>query len=232
MMTILGAVCLAACGVLVYAEWKRAASVRVVAKVVASLAFLAVGVVARPAHDTYGAWIVAGLALGVAGDIALLAEGKRAFLAGLGAFLLGHLAYVIAMAQVRSPATWIDTAGIWAMLPVVIAAIALVTLWSRLGSMRIPVIAYVLVIVTMVIGAFALRHVDRALGAPQAALMATIVEPRVPAREMFLAGAVLFFASDLAVARDKFVGTRFSNKLWGLPAYYAGQLLIAWSLSA
>ena len=46
----------------------------------------------------------------------------------------------------------------------------------------------------------------------------------------FLAGAVLFFASDLGVARDKFVAPGFPNRAWGLPAYYAGQLLIAWSL--
>ena len=47
---------------------------------------------------------------------------------------------------------------------------------------------------------------------------------------LLLAGAALFFVSDLAVARDKFVGASFLNRAWGLPAYYAGQLLIAWSL--
>ena len=67
-------------------------------------------------------------------------------------------------------------------------------------------IAYVVAITAMVIGAIALGN------------------PR------FLAGAALFFASDLAVARDKFVAPGFTNRAWGLPAYYAGQLLIAWSL--
>ena len=42
-------------------------------------------------------------------------------------------------------------------------------------------------------------------------------------------GAALYFASDIAVARDRFVGASFANKAWGLPAYYAAQLLIAWS---
>ena len=46
------------------------------------------------------------------------------------------------------------------------------------------------------------------------------------------AGACLFFASDLAVARDRFVARDFTNKLWGLPAYYIGQLLIAWAIAA
>jgi uncharacterized membrane protein YhhN len=45
-------------------------------------------------------------------------------------------------------------------------------------------------------------------------------------------GAALFFASDLAVARNRFVAKAFVNRAWGLPAYYAGQLLIAWSIVA
>ena len=42
-----------------------------------------------------------------------------------------------------------------------------------------------------------------------------------------LAGALGFFASDLAVARQRFVAKSFTNKLWGLPLYYASQLLLA-----
>ena len=40
----------------------------------------------------------------------------------------------------------------------------------------------------------------------------------------------LFFVSDLSVARNRFVAREFSNLVWGLPAYFGGQLLIAWSL--
>ena len=43
-------------------------------------------------------------------------------------------------------------------------------------------------------------------------------------------GAVLFFISDLAVARGRFVADTFTNKAWGLPTYFGGQLLIAWSV--
>ena len=42
-----------------------------------------------------------------------------------------------------------------------------------------------------------------------------------------LLGALAFFVSDLAVARDRFVVKQFSNRLWGLPAYYLGQVLLA-----
>jgi uncharacterized membrane protein YhhN len=46
-----------------------------------------------------------------------------------------------------------------------------------------------------------------------------------------LAGAAGFFASDLAVARERFVAPSFTNKLWGLPLYYASQLLLASTVS-
>jgi uncharacterized membrane protein YhhN len=166
-----------------------------VAKVVASLAFLGVGLLAAPMT-----WLTAGLALGVIGDVALLGKGQRAFLAGLGAFLLGHIAYVVGIAQLH-PALDVR----YAVLPIAVGAGALWQLWPHLGSMKIPVIAYVLVIVAMVVGA-------------------------LPLGGRLALGAVLFFASDLSVARDKFVASTFANKAWGLPAYYAGQLLIAWSL--
>jgi uncharacterized membrane protein YhhN len=51
-----------------------------------------------------------------------------------------------------------------------------------------------------------------------------------PQRCLFLIGAALFFVSDLAVARDKFVDRTVVNRMWGLPTYFAGQLLIAWTL--
>jgi uncharacterized membrane protein YhhN len=223
-LTILSA---AACALLVYAEYRQLARVRVGAKIIASLAFLGVGLIA-PRGGAYGDWIVVGLGLGVVGDIALLGDSKRAFLAGLSAFLLGHVAYVVACAAVDSPQYWLADAWFAAALPVAVAAIALYKLWPRLGSMRVPVIAYVIVIVVMVIGALAVRaeleHRDLVVAMLHHGLS-------FEARDRLAVGAVLFFASDLAVARDKFVGKSFANKAWGLPAYYAGQLCIAWSLA-
>jgi uncharacterized membrane protein YhhN len=40
-------------------------------------------------------------------------------------------------------------------------------------------------------------------------------------------GAVLFYLSDLAVARDRFVAPAFVNRLVGLPLYYGAQVLLA-----
>lgn len=206
-------VCAVACGVLVFAEWRRDSRLRMIAKTIASLAFVAVALLGFR-DSTYARWIVAGLAFGVVGDLALLGRSNRSFLVGLGAFLLGHLSYVVACGEVRSPLDWLTDAHAFVLIPIAVALTALQWLWPRLGSMRIPVIGYMLAIVAMMIGAIA---VARASG--------------LPTRTCLVTGAALFFASDLAVARDKFVEQSFTNRAWGLPAYYAGQLLIAWSVT-
>jgi hypothetical protein len=40
----------------------------------------------------------------------------------------------------------------------------------------------------------------------------------------------MFTASDIAIVRNRFVAPGFVNRLWGLPLYYAAQLIIAWSI--
>jgi uncharacterized membrane protein YhhN len=200
-------ICAIACGALVAAERAGNEVARRAAKLVASLAFVAVGALARTGN-AYGDWMLAGLVLGAIGDVALLGRSRRAFAAGLGAFLLGHLAYIAGIAQRVPPDEWLARAGTLAALPIVAAALVVVTAWRRLGALRVAVIAYAATIATMMIGALAAR-----------------------AEARLAAGAALFFASDLAVARDRFVARSFVNKAWGLPAYYAGQLAIAWSLA-
>ena len=214
-MTIaLTVACAAACAVLVLAEKARMPRVRIASKLVASAAFVLLGVVGL-GETSFAKLVVVGLVLGAIGDAALLGRSARAFLGGLVAFLLGHVAYVVAASALVAPSRWLEAAGIAAAAPIVVGGAALVYLWPRLGSLRVPVIAYVVVIVTMVVAAIA---VVRAHGLPD------------PQRVRFGVGAVLFFASDLAVARDRFVDRAFVNKAWGLPAYYAGQLFIAWSI--
>jgi len=42
--------------------------------------------------------------------------------------------------------------------------------------------------------------------------------------------ALMFAASDVSVARNRFVARKIVNKVWGLPLYYAAQLLFATSI--
>ena len=44
------------------------------------------------------------------------------------------------------------------------------------------------------------------------------------------AGALAFALSDIAVARERFVAPGPINKVWGLPLYYLGQVLLALSV--
>jgi uncharacterized membrane protein YhhN len=218
MISALVLACLAACGVLVGAEYLHLRRVRVIAKLTASAAFVAVGVVAAGlgSRDDVGRLVLAGLALGALGDACLLVDDRRWFLAGLAVFLAGHVAYVVGMAAITPAATWLAAAGAWAALPALTGAIVLAWLWPRLGRMRGPVIGYVITICVMVIAAIA---VARGAAIP------------APNRLRLMLGASLFFVSDLSVARDRFVAREFANKLCGLPAYYAGQLFIAWTLA-
>jgi uncharacterized membrane protein YhhN len=217
--------CVIACVALVVAEARGMATLRITAKPVASAAFVAVGVLALraghagdlvPGRAAFARAIFAGLVLGAIGDACLLATGKRWFLAGLIAFLLGHLAYVAGIAMIEPADRWCGDAGWLAAVPVGAGLLALAGLWPRLGAMRLPVIAYVATISVMVVAAIAAA---RGTALPD------------PHRGRLVVGAGAFFVSDLAVARDRFVAKTFANKLWGLPTYYAGQLLIAWSMA-
>lgn len=202
---------------LLVAEVKSSQRLRYLAKPAASACFVALAMVLadwQSVGSSYAAWIVAGLVFGAGGDVALMFPGQRSFLLGLVSFLLGHAAYVMACTALVPPSAW---AGPMALVPIAAALIVLAYLWPHLGKMRAPVLCYVATIVLMVVGALAVYQLhDKGFTDQQAMLL--------------LVGALLFFASDVAVAKSRFVNAQVWDRLWGLPAYYAGQLLIAWSL--
>ncbi len=217
-------VCISAVASLVAAEIRNDRRGRLMWKPLASAAFCAVPILGG-ALDRDGLghelalWILAGLVLGAAGDIFLMFDSERSFLGGLIAFLLGHVAYVVAFARLVHPQRWIEGAMIAApIFAAIAAAIVLRWLWPRLGAMRGPVIVYVAVISTMLVGGIAAAAHDHVLGARAGWLAA--------------AGAATFYASDLAVAREKFVARDTWNRVIGLPVYYGAQLLIAWSVTS
>jgi len=179
----------------------------VASKAVASASFVALGLLRVDGAGAVGGWIVAGLVLCAVGDLLLLGSG-RSFDLGLLSFLLGHCAYIGAFATALPPSTW------WrpAVVPLALAAAgALRWLWPHLGRRRLPVVAYIVAISVMVWGAVAVVRAG--------ALPATVAP-----------GAILFYLSDLAVARHRFVKAEFLNRGIGLPLYYAGQVLIAMAI--
>lgn len=205
---VLASVLAGAVASLLYAVRIGDRPLEVISKTVASLSFVVVGCVRWSAGDTVGGWLLAGLALCALGDVMLLH--KRAFDIGLSAFLSGHVLYITGFGAAVPLGSW----SLAALLPVVVAAMAAgVWLWPHLGRRRPTVTAYVAVISVMVWGGVSVSW-NHALPWTAAA------------------GALLFFLSDLAVARHRFVHPDFVNRALGLPLYYAGQFLLALTIGA
>jgi uncharacterized membrane protein YhhN len=178
-------------------------------KPLASLCFVALGLQAGALETSYGRILLAGLLFCLGGDVLLIANSDRSFLAGLTSFLLGHLLYAIAFLQLPHSYP--------ALLPNLFCAGLLATLslrwlWPRLPSrMRVPVAGYIGVICSM--------------------LLTAGITWGTPAGVWILAGAWGFAISDLSVARNQFVSPGMVNRLWGIPLYFASQMLLAWSVS-
>lgn len=179
------------------------------AKLIASSAFVGVAIVSGAWQTTFGRLLLAGLVLSWCGDMFLIGSSQTAFLTGLVAFLLAHVAYVAAFAV-----HGVDRRWLWlAALPLLGVAIV-VTLWLDpyvAPYLVIPVRTYTVVISAMVIMAFGTRGAGGSL--------------------LILCGALLFFFSDLSVAALRLVQTDFPTYVWGLPFYYGGQLCLALSVS-
>ncbi|MCO4746089.1 MAG: lysoplasmalogenase [Proteobacteria bacterium] len=193
---------------LLYGEANDILWLRIATKVPASLLFILYGWQngALDGHADGVALFVA-LWLCAAGDWFLLSREKKPFMAGIGSFLLGHVGYLVVfgLIGISMPA--------FAAAALVVGLIAW-RVWAwvgpHAGPLKPAVAAYVLVISTMV----------------AAAIASVAVDPS-PRRLTLLAGAVVFFISDLCVARDRFVSTGFENRAVGLPLYYAAQLMFA-----
>ena len=88
--------------VLLYGEWKDDQTLRAVGKPFASLGFLVAAIGFGAFDSRYGAIIFVGLVLGALGDVFLLGRAKQFFIGGLISFLLGHVAYVVALFAIGS----------------------------------------------------------------------------------------------------------------------------------
>ncbi len=159
----------------------------------------------------YYFYLLAGLILCLIGDVCLALPGEKMFLAGLGAFLLGHVFYIIGFSSLTSLARWISPG-----VAIIACLSAIIFFWLRphLGSRLAPVLFYILVISVMLSGAWAILWKS--------------AFPN-PSKALILMGTSCFYFSDLFVARDKFIRDEFQNRLIGLPLYYLGQFSLAFS---
>ncbi|MFN2205360.1 MAG: lysoplasmalogenase [Candidatus Promineifilaceae bacterium] len=163
-----------------------------------------------PLKRRYQWAVISGLLLSAVGDV-LLSWSDETFLLGLIAFLLGHVAYIAAFLS--------DSRGLYpgrALLAYAYGALAYGYLYTAgdLGAMTLPVLAYVMVICTM------LWRASCRVGAPG-----------VYARSAWigLAGAAFFTLSDTLLALGMFAGQRPLGPHAVIITYWIGQLGIALS---
>jgi len=197
---------------LLFFEKKESISGKLLTKTPLSLLFILAAVLQNHSAPDYYHFLLVGLILCLGGDVLLIFSQKKAFLIGLVSFLLGHVCYVFGFFQLSQISTLV-----WFIAAVASAFSIFVFIWLKphLGSMVMPVLCYMIVITVMVIAA--------------GSVLLDIDLPR-NARFTIFAGALLFYFSDLFVARNRFLEKTFINRLFGLPLYYTGQFLLAFSI--
>lgn len=163
-------------------------------------------------NPTYFVGVLVGLLLSLGGDVALMFRGNRAFLIGLVLFLLAHVAYTLTFSLLGRLSAW-DALTALILLALAVAFYRLIR--PGLGAMRLPVIVYMAVISLMVNRAAA-TLTSPVFGTSQALMVAI--------------GAVLFYASDVILAANRF-WKPWPYHRFSLALYYGGQMLIALAAS-
>jgi alkenylglycerophosphocholine hydrolase len=171
--------------------------------------FIIVAIIAWiwPFRSRYQQWIIAGLLFSISGG--LLLEWPGLFLFGLIAFLLGHLAYIVAYLKATR------RLALWRAIPFFLYGFGICALlWPGLESMIIPVGIYILVICTMMWRAAACLG---SAGQPTRGEWAALI------------GAILFALSDSLIGISAFLNPLAWLTYPILILYWAGQLGIAYS---
>jgi len=156
----------------------------------------------------FGPWVALGVALGSVGDYSLSNADRSWFMAGLGAFLAGHIAYSIAFAKdLRWTAARGVVVGVCAS-GMTVLAVAVSMRMARIGDYAeiLPVCIYVTVMGVM---------------------MALAVFHQSPTW-FIAAGGVVFVISDAHIAVNHMLldTSRLSLALSGYATYYLAQYLI------
>jgi uncharacterized membrane protein YhhN len=155
-------------------------------------------------------WVLAGLVLSLAGDVALLWP-KEGFVPGLVSFLLAHLSYLVAFTRVAPLASRRWPFAVYAL----VAGGILSLLWPGVpAALRVPVVAYVVCLATMAAQAAVVWR--RSADGPAASRGAVLAF-----------GGLLFVTSDALLATNKFAVALPLSSLWILATYWAAQWCIA-----
>ncbi len=206
-------------GIFIAVEHKEKYVGAVCLKGSASVIFVIIGCIAfcAASNTDFAKPVFIGLILGAVGDILLNLRfvfekaGQKIFLAGIAAFLAGHILYLVALIPQSESLLCCIIIG------AVIAAAILTYIFKTMSvkpAFKIFGIFYIGAVVIMT--AIAIGNL--------------IAAPSTTAW-LYAIGAVLFTLSDVVLIFNTFGGTqKFSMRITNLSLYYIGQLLIATSL--
>ena len=182
-------------------DWWSVATRRVrieaVAKPAVMVALIGVALAGDVDPTSIRPWIVAGLAFGLVGDIALLPRIDR-FIVGLAAFLVGHLAYVAAFVLLWSPSAWL-VIGTVGLLTLIISVGRPIERSLRSDALRLPVIAYI------------------------AVSGAVVMTGSGTGRALIVLGTLAFAASDGLLGADRFLDPTRNRRVRVHVLYQLGQ---------
>lgn len=176
----------------------------VVAKPTTLAALIVVSALAGAGDSTPGRWLLVGLMLCLVGDVFLLGDGESAFLGGLSAFLLAHLAYVVSFATLGfSQPAW-GLIGLMALIAVLLGTRRVIPAAHGEGGVVLAgaVTAYMVVIGAMVVTAW------------------------MTGEWLVGVGALTFMVSDAILAVARFVQKARHADLAVMVTYHLGQVLI------
>ncbi len=204
---------LAAAAAVAVVDWiavaRRARRWEHVAKPAVLVLLIGLALVIDPVRPASQPWFVAALVASLVGDVLMMVPG--AFVAGLAAFLVAHVGYIVGLDVAgggSAIAVGLCVVGVGAGA-VVVGRRLLAGMKARGGSReRMPVVAYVAVITVMVGSALATGRVLPALG------------------------ALLFMVSDSLIGWRRYVREQEWMPVAIMVTYHVGQALLVLSLAA
>jgi uncharacterized membrane protein YhhN len=184
------------------AVWRASRAWEYAAKPLALVALVGVALTLVPEDESMRTWFVVALVLSLAGDVFLMLS-QNLFVAGLAAFLLGHVAYIAGFGVGEA---WPWVLGVAVVGAAVGTPVVRALLRDGHRDLLGPVLAYMAVISVMV--ACAIGDGD----------------PRA------IAGAALFMYSDSLIAWNRFVRPRRWAPVTIMVTYHLGQAGLVLSL--
>jgi uncharacterized membrane protein YhhN len=147
------------------------------------------------------------------GDIILLFadKGELYFIFGLVAFLLSHLVYIVLFSKQQNIRTNNNKAQFWIGIFAILGyfMFMIITLFPKLGPLKIPVLVYAIVITTMLFFAFK-----------------GSLKWSIPANNYIFVGAIVFVSSDSILAFNKFYTPIAHASFYIMATYCLAQYLI------